>query len=162
MTASVGTFAAVYHETLGALADAPVRVLMTTGAGIDPAALAPWPANARVERWWPQADVMPEAAAVVGHGGFGTTMIALAAGVPQVMVPLFASDQRDNAERVAAAGAGIHLAGGPAAAVDVPAAVMDLLSIPGYRARVATIAAEIGQLPDITTATPVLEQLAMP
>ena len=31
-------------------------------------------------------------------------MMALAAGVPQVVVPLFAADQVVNAERVAAAG----------------------------------------------------------
>ena len=49
---------------------------------------------------------MPHAAAVVGHGGFGTTMMALAAGVPQVVVPLFAFDQTINAERVAASAPG--------------------------------------------------------
>ena len=49
----------------------------------------------------------------VGHGGFGTTMLALAAGVPQVIVPLFASDQHVNARHVAATGAGVCLDGGP-------------------------------------------------
>ena len=62
-------FASVYAAMLAALADTPVRGLMTTGAGIDPASLQPWPVNAHVERWWPQADVMTHTAAVVGHGG---------------------------------------------------------------------------------------------
>ena len=43
---------------------------------------------------------------MVGHGGFGTTLGALLAGVPQVVVPLFA-DQPSNAERIAAIGAGL-------------------------------------------------------
>ena len=45
-------------------------------------------------------------AVVVGHGGSGTTFGALAAGVPVVIVPLFA-DQFANAERVAEAGAAL-------------------------------------------------------
>jgi UDP:flavonoid glycosyltransferase YjiC (YdhE family) len=46
---------------------------MTTGHGLDPADLEPIPSNSHVEQWWPQESVMSEAAAVVGHGGFGTT-----------------------------------------------------------------------------------------
>ena len=133
VTGSLEPFAPIYAATLEALADAPLRVLMTTGSAGDPASLEPWPANAHVERWWPQAEVMAHAAAVVGHGGFGTTMMALAAGVPQVVVPLFAFDQTVNAERVAAVGAGIHLGGGPRAAAELPAAVTAALSDPAYR-----------------------------
>ena len=40
---------------------------------------------------------MPEASVVVGHGGFGITQAALVAGVPQVAIPLFSSDQFANA-----------------------------------------------------------------
>ena len=49
---------------------------------------------------------MAKAAVVVCHGGSGTVLGALAAGVALVVVPLFA-DQADNAERVAAVGAGV-------------------------------------------------------
>ncbi|WP_447007584.1 glycosyltransferase [Saccharothrix isguenensis] len=59
----------------------------------------------RVERFRPQQDVMPHADAVIGHGGFGTTMTALAGGVPRVVVPLFALDQFHNARAVERAGA---------------------------------------------------------
>jgi hypothetical protein len=51
----------------------------------------------------------------VGHGGFGTTMAALAHGVPMVVVPLFAIDQHYNAAAVARAGAGVALGEGPGA-----------------------------------------------
>ena len=59
-----------------------------------------------VERFVPQADVFGHASLVVTHGGSGTTLGALAAGLPLVVVPLFA-DQPDNARRVEAVGAGV-------------------------------------------------------
>ena len=51
---------------------------------------------------------MPHARAMVCHGGSGTMRAGLAAGIPQVVLPLFA-DQPDNAARVDALGAGIAL-----------------------------------------------------
>ena len=47
----------------------------------------------------PFSAVFPRAAAVVHHGGIGTTAQALAAGVPQVIMPM-SFDQPDNAERL--------------------------------------------------------------
>ena len=108
VAAGLPLFPAVYRAALDALADLPVRVLMTIGEHGDPAELGPLPANAAVEQWVPQADVVPHAAAVVCHGGYGTTIGALTAGVPLVVAPLFA-DQGRNAARVAAVGAGLAL-----------------------------------------------------
>jgi UDP:flavonoid glycosyltransferase YjiC (YdhE family) len=45
------------------------------------------------------------ASAVVHHGGIGTCAQALAAGVPQLLMPM-AFDQPDNAERVTRLGVG--------------------------------------------------------
>ena len=53
----------------------------------------------------PFQKLFPLCAAVVHHGGIGTTAKALAAGVPQLIVP-FAYDQKDNAIRVKRLGAG--------------------------------------------------------
>jgi UDP:flavonoid glycosyltransferase YjiC (YdhE family) len=55
---------------------------------------------------------MPHAAAMVGHGGSGSTLDGAQLGRPLVLVPLFA-DQGTNAGRVAEAGAGAALQGGP-------------------------------------------------
>ena len=90
-------FAGVYGEALAAVADVAADVLMTVGRDLDPATLDPVPAHVRVERWVDQSTVLGGAAAVIGHGGGGTTLGALAAGVPQVVVPLFAEDQHLNA-----------------------------------------------------------------
>lgn len=160
ITATLPHLAPVYAATLDALRDAPVRVLLTTGSEVDLTALEPHPENTRVETWWPQANVMPHAAAVVGHGGFGTTMLALAAGVPQVIVPLFAADQRINAQCVAAVGAGIHLTGEAAAIPDIADALAQLTTDPTYRASARTLAAEIEALPAIDTVVPIVHELA--
>ncbi len=52
--------------------------------------------------------LLPKCAAIVHHGGIGTTAAALSAGIPQLVLPL-AWDQPDNAARVRALGAGTSL-----------------------------------------------------
>lgn len=100
----------VYGEAMQALAGLEADVLLTIGHGADPAIVGAPPPNVRVERWVDQNEVLTKATAVVCHGGGGTTLGALAAGVPLVVVPLFSSDQYANARRVAASGAGVNVA----------------------------------------------------
>jgi UDP:flavonoid glycosyltransferase YjiC (YdhE family) len=157
---SLGAFAAVYPAVLAVLAPLPVRVLMTTGSGYDPTLLDPLPANALATQWWPQDAAMPETAVVIGHGGFGTTMTALAAGVPQLVLPLFSSDQFLNADRVQEVGVGIRRLGGPDAVPEVPGLVQQLLDEPGYAEAARRVAADMAALPDVTTTVAVLEELA--
>jgi UDP:flavonoid glycosyltransferase YjiC (YdhE family) len=52
--------------------------------------------------------LMPDSAAVIGHGGLGTVLRALAHGVPQLLLPL-GRDQAFNAGRVEELDAGIRL-----------------------------------------------------
>lgn len=56
----------------------------------------------------PFGQVFSRAAAVVHHGGVGTTAQCLAAGVPQLIMPM-AHDQPDNASRVRRMGVGEYL-----------------------------------------------------
>lgn len=159
VTAGLGPIAAVFEAALAALADLPVRVLLTTGHAGGLELARPWPPNSHVEKYWPQDEVMPLAAAVVGHGGFGTTMSALRAGVPQVLVPLFALDQHLNADLVAAAGAGSRLDGGPAAIAELGSAVMRVLADPGIQRSARDVASEIAALPDVTEVVHEIERL---
>jgi rhamnosyltransferase subunit B len=53
----------------------------------------------------PLIHLLPYAAAIVHHGGIGTTAEALRAGIPQLIIPM-AHDQFDNAFRVQAFGVG--------------------------------------------------------
>jgi UDP:flavonoid glycosyltransferase YjiC (YdhE family) len=57
------------------------------------------PAGWRVVREAPHALLFPRMAAVVHHGGAGTTAQALRAGVPQVILPLF-MDQYYHAHKL--------------------------------------------------------------
>ena len=60
------------------------------------------------QEYVPLKALLPHIAALVHHGGIGTTAEALRAGTPQLIVPL-AHDQFDNAARVMALGAGASL-----------------------------------------------------
>jgi UDP:flavonoid glycosyltransferase YjiC (YdhE family) len=149
---SLPPFAGVFREALDALADLDASVLMTVGRRVDPGSLEPWPPNARVLQWVPQVEVLAHATAMLGHGGFGTTMGAVAAGVPQVVVPLFTFDQKVNGLRVAAVGAGLTVARGEVAraADDVPR----LLQEPTFAEQARRVARALRELPAPTEAVP--------
>lgn len=61
--------------------------------------IPPLPSGFHHADYAPFSAVFPQAAAVIHHGGIGTTAQGLAAGVPQLVMPL-AFDQFDNAERL--------------------------------------------------------------
>jgi len=56
----------------------------------------------------PLNDVLPRSSAFVHHGGVGSTSQALAAGIPQIIMPL-AHDQFDNVTRIEKLGVGVRL-----------------------------------------------------
>jgi UDP:flavonoid glycosyltransferase YjiC (YdhE family) len=110
----------------------------------------------------PQQDVLGHAAAAVVHGGSGSTLGAIAAGVPLVVVPLFA-DQPQNARRVAEVGAGIAV---EPQRDDLEAnirplrdAIRSVLEEPSYRERVRGLANELRAEPAVDEAVPLLEPL---
>ena len=162
-------FPALYRAAIEALAPLPVRVLVTVGNDRDPHELDPLPANAHVESWVPQEVVAAHAAAIVCHGGYGSTLGALAYGVPLVVLPLFSADQWANAEAVDRAGAGIALGGErterrvfdlPDADTigRLPGAVQRLLADAGYRRQARGIAEAIRALPPVDGAVDVLSR----
>jgi UDP:flavonoid glycosyltransferase YjiC (YdhE family) len=174
VAAGIGLFPGFYARVVEQLAEVPARVLLTIGESGDPDALGALPPHVHVERWWPQSEVMPHAAVVVGHGGFGTTQTALAAAVPQVVLPLFSFDQFLNADRVAAVGVGLALIDGTAAerrAGDlVPrgpqstdrlgTAVLKVLTEPPIARAADSLAAEVRDLPDVGACVASLDELA--
>jgi UDP:flavonoid glycosyltransferase YjiC (YdhE family) len=130
----------LYTSAVEQVASLPVRVLLTLGRDLE---IGPVPSNVRVEQWVPQADILDHADAVVCHGGSGTTLGALAYGVPLVVVPLFA-DQPYNAARVAAAGAGV------VAPLDgIAASLEGVLGDRRFRAGAQRVAAEMRGLPPV-------------
>jgi UDP:flavonoid glycosyltransferase YjiC (YdhE family) len=71
----------------------------------DPASLAALPAGAAVRTWVDFATTLPDLAAIIHHGGVGTTHAALCHGLPQVAVP-HAGDQQPQAGRITQAQVG--------------------------------------------------------
>jgi len=159
VAANVGLFPSLYDAAIAAVAELDVRLLVTTGSAADLAALAPTPPSVHVESFWPQRDVMPHVSAAVGHGGYGTTMATLSAGVPTVAMPLFAIDQHYNAKAVADVGAGLALEGGVEATASLAEALRRVLADEDFASAAARIAQEMEQLPPVSTAPGLLERL---
>jgi MGT family glycosyltransferase len=119
------------QRVVDAMSTLPVYAVVTTGPAIDPGVITA-PANVTVVRAAPHSQVLRHAAAVVTHGGHGTVVRALAAGVPLVILP-HGRDQADNARRITARDAGITLSR-RAKPPKIAAAVQRLLATPAYRA----------------------------
>jgi len=147
--------AAIMHLAHG-LATLGPEIVATTGGTPPPATVPP---HVRAEPYIPMSALLPTCDAVVFHGGSGTMLAALAAGVPMVMLPT-AADQPANADAVTLAGAGIAL---PPTARDVDAVVGALgqvLNEPAYREAARGIAGEIAAMPEPAALVPALERLA--
>jgi rhamnosyltransferase subunit B len=81
------------------------------------------------QAYLPLRKLLPQVAALVHHGGIGTTAEALRAGTPQLVVPL-AHDQFDNAARVKALGAGLVLPASRLSAQRLARSLRRLLAAP--------------------------------
>jgi UDP:flavonoid glycosyltransferase YjiC (YdhE family) len=141
-----------------ALGRLPVRGLVTTGPAVDPAAIRA-PSNVDVRRWVRHADVLPSCSAVLTHGGHGTVIKALAAGVPLVVAPL-GRDQPDNAARVVRAGAGLRVSR-KASVTDLQKALGRVLDEPRFRAAARRMAATLAAERDESLVVDELERTAM-
>jgi UDP:flavonoid glycosyltransferase YjiC (YdhE family) len=124
----------------------PIRLVVTVGAAVDPAELGPQPANVRVERYVPQAALLPACSAVVTHGGSGTVLGALAHGLPLVAVPMGA-DQPANADRCAELGLGRVLDAVDATAEEAAEALHAVLTEPSYATHAAALRREAASMP---------------
>jgi MGT family glycosyltransferase len=141
-------------DALGAL---PVRGLVTLGGVFAPSEFR-LPANIVAVESAPHRAVLPAARLVVAHGGHGTTMKALACGVPLLATPL-GRDQADIAARVVEAGAGLRLS--PRARVPaIRRAIARLLDEPTFTASARRLAAEIHRDVSADRAVHELEELA--
>ncbi|OZM80714.1 hypothetical protein CFP66_18330 [Pseudonocardia sp. MH-G8] len=104
----------VTHSTIaGAGGAAHLQPVLAAAAGLDaevvlvrPPSNLTVPPAVRTTGWVPLAAVLPHATAVAHHGGAGTTLGALAAGIPQLAVP-GSGDRRHNSAVVSGSGAGL-------------------------------------------------------
>lgn len=139
---------------LAAAAEVDAEFVLALGEGADLDALGTLPANVRTVSWVPLAALLAESAAVLHHGGAGSTLTALAAGVPQLVLP-HGADQFVNAEAVARHGCGLTRE-----PESVDAAVLDeLLSDGPVRAAARAGADAVRVLPAPASLVPRLEAM---
>jgi UDP:flavonoid glycosyltransferase YjiC (YdhE family) len=120
-------------RVVDALAKLDVEVVVAVDPRSRPC-FGPLPDNARFADALALHVLLPSCQAVVHQGGAGTTMTAVAAGVPQLILPAVV-DQRFNATQLAAAG------GGAIGDLDtVTAQVRDLLTEPHWQAGAKNLA----------------------
>jgi UDP:flavonoid glycosyltransferase YjiC (YdhE family) len=150
---------APWPALLEAIGERDLDALVTTGTHADIATFGALPGNVRVERFVPQDQVLGHVTAVVSHAGAGTMLGAASAGVPQIVLPMFA-DQWDNADAIASAGAALLCEEDERSAASLGVALDRVVAADGYRAAAASLAQEIGVMPTASDHIPALEATA--
>jgi len=139
---------------LGAL---PVRGLVTTGPVVDPGQIRA-PDGVTVVRSAPHRQVLAHADALVTHGGHGTVIKGLVAGVPIVCMPT-GRDQPDNAARLVRRGAGVKVSKN-ASPAKVAAAVRRVLDDSSFRRCATRLGEQLRAEAESGAALAELEELA--
>ncbi|MFK4243718.1 glycosyltransferase [Micromonospora chokoriensis] len=138
--------AELLRTAIAGLATVDAQVVVAAGR-VPPEQLGEIPDHVTVRQWVSQAELLPLVDAVVHHGGSGTTLGALAVGVPQLMLPQGA-DQFANAEVLSAAGLALRLLPGEVDAGAVAEQARRLLSRHAAQREAARdVAEEIAHLP---------------
>jgi hypothetical protein len=150
---------ATFDMLLEAVAGLDIDVVATIGANNDPTALAAFPANVHVHQWLPLHPLLDRCDAVMCHGGSGTTLAALSAGLPLVVVPQGA-DQFENAQACERAGVARVLEPDQIDRIAVSEAVGAVIAAGSAERRAAgVLAAEIAAMPTAFDATAIIETI---
>ena len=152
-----------WHAIAAAQALSRRAILLT---GMPPEQLGPllpsfppsFPPSIRVFEYLPYSTVFPHAAAVIHQAGIGTLAQALAAGRPQLIVPV-AFDQPDNAQRAAALGVARVLPFKKVTAKTLTDELRVLLNQPAYARRAQAVATALAGETPLDTACDQLEAL---
>lgn len=152
---------AVMQRAIDSVAERGLPLIVTTGPAIDAAELR-LPDGAEVHAYLPHPEAMRRARLVIGHGGHGTTMTALAHDLPLVMIPLHPMiDQPMVASAVERAGAGIALTKS-ASSRAIAAAVQRVLDEPRYREAAARLGSSIRSTDAVASAADRIAEVLAP
>jgi hypothetical protein len=151
--------AEVFVTVLEGLRYENATVIVTVGDSGDPGLLGPQPDDVHVERYIPQALLLPLCDLMISHAGSGAMVGALAAGVPMLAIPQGA-DQFLNADAIARVGAGLQLLPPEFTAGAVRDAVRELLSDRRFADVAQAQQAAIREMPAPASVVPVLDALA--
>jgi UDP:flavonoid glycosyltransferase YjiC (YdhE family) len=117
------------------------------------------PPHVHGREFLPQTSILPQADAVLTHGGNNTVTECLHFGCPMIVLPLF-WDQYDNAQRVQETGFGARLNTYGHAPEELIGSLDDLLADRSRRARMATIAQRLSRDPGTLRAAQAIESVA--
>ncbi|GLY37988.1 glycosyl transferase [Amycolatopsis sp. NBRC 101858] len=145
-------------DLFDAVAGLDVEVVATLTAKQVSAASAV-PDNVRLFDFVPLDALLPTCAAVVHHGGAGTTGNAVAHGVPQLVIPGNMWDKAGLADLLAGQGAGLVLDHEQVTAAGLRAQLVRLLEEPSFAASAEKVRAEVEQVPTPARIVPELERL---
>jgi MGT family glycosyltransferase len=148
---------ALVQRVCDAIGGEHVDAILTLG----PAVSAAWvrvPSNVETRSYADHDQLLPRCAAIVTHGGLGTTLRALAHGTPLLLLPL-GRDQQFNATRVVELDAGIRVpTEAPPSAI--AASLDEFLAQPRFRESAENAATAISADRPDETATDALLRLA--
>jgi UDP:flavonoid glycosyltransferase YjiC (YdhE family) len=149
--ATLGTFfnknPRLFNVIAQAVASLPVSLLCTVGPDQAPEAiLRDPPPNVCAVSYLSQVALHAHCDVVVSHGGFGTVLGALCAGVPVITVPQ-GSDHPGNARRAQQLGAGLIVNPGDVTPASMRRAILEVLHDPRYAAAARAFADHVRRLP---------------
>jgi len=151
--ATLGRF---FSESVRALQTLDRRALLVTNFAQQlPTSL---PDTMAATGYAPFGTLLPRSALIIHHGGIGTVAQAIAAGIPQLLVPR-AFDQFDNAARVERLGLGRSLADSRYRAAAAASIIGEMLQDGAMRARCREYAARVDSVATLSTACEHLEAL---
>ncbi|MBP2479313.1 UDP:flavonoid glycosyltransferase YjiC (YdhE family) [Crossiella equi] len=141
-------------RVVAAAAEVDAEFVLVMGR-LDISELGPLPPNVIPRGWVPWHRLLTTCVAAVHHGGSGTALAALAAGVPQLLLP-DGSDRFLTADAVHGRGAGVRAATGEISADLLRHVAHDA----GLRAVAKEVRAEIESMPAPEAVVPALAGLA--
>lgn len=144
---------------LDGLEDQGVNVVLVLGSNGDESLLDRRSPTVHVERFVPQSLLLRRCDVVVSHGGAGTILASLEAGLPLLLLPI-GIDQFHNARRCADAGVGRWLTPSDRSSGEIGRQVRALLDESQFRCRAAAVREEILAMPGPAAAVGALEALA--
>jgi UDP:flavonoid glycosyltransferase YjiC (YdhE family) len=118
--------------------------------------LASLPKGVTTFEYAPYSALFPRVAAIVHHGGIGTTAQALRSGLPMLIMPL-AHDQPDNAQRLARMGIARIIPRSRYTPARAAAELRHLLDCPAYSERASEVGQRVRREDGIGTACDAIE-----
>jgi UDP:flavonoid glycosyltransferase YjiC (YdhE family) len=149
------------QSIVDAVAGLPVRAIVTTGDAVDAASLRV-PGNVELHRHLPHDEVMPQVSLVVGHGGHGTAMRALAHDLPLLAMPMHAMLDQPMVASVLQEQGAARTVRRSTPSHRLRAAIADLLAPGPHRAAAARLGAAIRARNGASAAADLVASLTAP